>query len=159
MSSRWNKILALTFKPPWLYSFLGIFIAFLAFNYWVNYLEYTIPSLISRGWFVPVFFFMIFVVALLVALNVNLILSKVIEFRKLHHSSGLSFLGAFAGILGGACPGCFVGLLPSIAGIFGVTTSLSFLPFYGLEVQALSILLLVIAAIIMTRTDVCALKK
>ena len=64
-------------------------------------------------------------------------------------------LGIFAGVLGGACPGCFVGLFPAVLGLFGVTASLSVLPFYGLEIQAASIVLLIVAIFFLTKETVC----
>lgn len=68
---------------------------------------------------------------------------------------GFTFVGVFGGVLGGACPGCFVGLFPAVLGLFGVTATLSILPLYGLEIQAASVGLLVFAVILLTRDTVC----
>ena len=78
------------------------------------------------------------------------------EYKQLNKKgSGLTTLGIFAGFLGGACPGCFVGLFPAVLGLFGVSASLSVLPLYGLELQAISAVLLIISAYYLSKNPVC----
>ena len=60
------------------------------------------------------------------------------DLRRRLSSGGLGALGAFSGALASACPTCGAFLLS----FFGAAGGLSFLPFKGLEVKFLSVLLL-----------------
>ena len=67
----------------------------------------------------------------------------------------IGFLGVTGGILGGACPGCFVGLFPAFLGLFGMTATLSILPFNGLEIQVASTALLLFSSYFLTKPLTC----
>ena len=57
--------------------------------------------------------------------------------------------------MGGACSACFVGLFPAVLGLFGVTASLTDLPFKGVELQIGSIILLGISIVLLSKPSVC----
>ena len=99
-----------------------------------------------------------FLIALLVGLVINLVIIKFKELKHVNKVSGLAAVGLFGGLLGGACPSCFVGLFPAFLGLFGVTASLSSLPLFGLEIQIGSILLLLISVYFLTKNSVCEVK-
>src|SRR3989344_5794789 len=70
------------------------------------------------------------------------------------------FLGVVGGLVGGACPGCIAGFLPAMLGLFGVVGfSLYNLPFRGLEIQVLSIVLLIIGSLLLSRDLTCKIPK
>ena len=95
-------------------------------------------------------------VAGFVGLNINLMIMKFKELKKINRAGGITTLGIFLGIMGGACPGCLVGLFPAVLGLLGsVGYSLSVLPFDGLELQVGSLVLLVISARLMSKPSVC----
>ena len=62
------------------------------------------------------------------------------------------------GILGGACPSCFVGLFPAVIGLFGISASLSSLPLFGIEIQVVSAILLLLSLFFLTGNNVCTIK-
>ena len=105
--------------------------------------------------FVIPFIIFNFLVAFLVALNLNLVIIKFREFRIVNKTGGVTAVGIFLGFLGGACPGCFAGILPAIVGIFGSTFVLNDLPLNGLEIQVASALILVLSTYLLTREKVC----
>ncbi len=78
--------------------------------------------------------------------------------RNVSTAGGVAAAGIFTGILGGACPGCFVGLFPAVIGLFGVSASLGVLPLYGLELQIVSALFLAGAIALLTRDATCKIK-
>jgi hypothetical protein len=157
--NRFKKIYAVTLKWPYILSFFAIIIIYLAINIFVNQTHITAPTLFSN-YIIFSFFFIFFsiFIALLVAANVNLAYAKMRELKKLNKGSGLTAIGAFGGLLGGACPGCFVGLFPAFLGLFGITASLGNLPLYGLEIQVISGGFLIFSLFLLTRDPTCKIK-
>lgn len=152
-----------TLKKPYVYSFFAIFIGYFVLNAWINQLFVTGLTIFTSyriSFFIP-FLIFLFIVPGLVALNINLVTRKFKELNSMskHGSAGAGGIGIFGivgGLLGGACPGCLVGLFPAVLGIFGVTgTSLSILPFNGLEIQAVSVGLLLIGVFYLTKSATC----
>ncbi|GIU68183.1 MAG: hypothetical protein KatS3mg001_033 [Candidatus Pacearchaeota archaeon] len=154
--SRIERIKKAIFERPYVFSFIGIFIIYIAINLIINKLYvnfYVFNSFVL--WFrIPFLLFNFLIVPSLVALTINLSILRFKEAGVGKHT-GIIGLGAFGGILGGACPGCFVGLFPAFLGLFGLTATLSILPFYGLEIQAASTLLLLVAINLLTRDVIC----
>ena len=121
----------------------------------------VIDRLFSR-WKYEAIYWKIFtlLVAFLVAVNINLVIFKFRELGSIGiKAGGIGSAGVFGGILGGACPGCFVGLFPAFLGLFGISASLSVLPLLGLEIQIVSVILLVASMILLTRDNTCDPKK
>jgi len=146
---------------PYIFYFGIVFIIYFVFNFYVNQLYVTgwdIFSTYRVSFFVPFVFFLIFI-PILVALNVNLVIHKFGELKSLDKRGnvvgGVGFLGMVGGLIGGACPGCFAGLFPAIVGIFGISATLVNLPFYGLEIQVLSSVFLLISIYYLTKPVKC----
>ena len=147
-----------TLRKPYLFYFIFIFIAYVVFNSLINKSYETLDVFVTYArWFViPFIAFNYLIIPALVATTVNLSIMKFKDAREIKTNSGrFAFLGVFGGILGGACPGCFVGLFPAFLGLFGTTITLSSLPLFGLELQIGSALLLGTAIILLTRDTVC----
>lgn len=91
-----------------------------------------------------------------VALVINLIIIKVKDLN-MHNAWGgvMWMIGTFGALLTGACPGCIAGIFPALAWIFGSTFSLSSLPRWGIEIQLLSTLLLVLSIYLLNKPTVC----
>lgn len=145
---------------PYVFIFLFVFFAYILFNYWINDIGSSSLFRDFKLWFLILFLlFNFLLIPFLVGLTVSLVFMKLKDasFVAQRKAKGGTFavIGTFLGVLGGACPGCFVGLFPAFLGIFGVTATLRILPFYGLEVQVLSMILLVIAIGLLTRETVC----
>ncbi len=160
---RFQRIKRGIIEKPYVFSFIGIFLIYIAVNLIVNQLYVNLNIFTSFAlWFrIPFLLFNFLLIPALAALTINL---SIIKFREMKLVKGkgeskFTFAGMFGGILGGACPSCFLGLFPAFLGLFGITASLSILPFYGLEIQAASVGLLVVAVILLTRDSVCKLPK
>jgi len=93
-----------------------------------------------------------------VALNLTIIAYKLKQVAGLKKEVGVTTFGAIGGMLGGACPGCFVGLLPTIAGVFGLTVTLSSLPFLGFEIQIPTFLVVVGSLYVIANPLTCKVK-
>lgn len=163
IKKRLNKIKQATIKKPYIYSFIIIILSYLFLNIIVNKIYVSASLLFTYNLKIIVpFVFLTILTALLVATNINLVYIKFRELRIVKgvnkSSSGLGFLGIFGGLLGGGCPSCFVGLFPAFLGVFGITASLSSLPFFGLEILIGSVILLTISIILLTRDNTCKIE-
>ena len=81
----------------------------------------------------------------LVAINIVVVYFAYHERRACRNAGTLTTIGTAGGLAAGICPLCVTGLLPLIFGLFGITFSFAMLPFGGLEVQVLTIILLSIS--------------
>jgi len=153
------RIRKATIKKPYVYLFIFIFIAYLLINFFVNKFYITAPTFLTLNLKVVIpYMLLTILVGFLVAININLIIIKFKELRRVNKSSGFTVVGVFGGMLGGACPGCFVGLFPAFLGLFGITATLSSLPFLGLEILIGSTILLITSIILLSGSDVCKIK-
>lgn len=159
MNSKIEKIKSATLKKPYVYSFFIIFVAYIIINVVVNKVYITAPLLFTYNLkiIIPYIILTLFT-ALLVATNINLIYLKIKDLKNMKKAGGLSFLGIFGGLLGGACPSCFVGLFPALLGLFGITASLSSLPFFGLEILLGSVILLTISVMFLSKENTCEIR-
>lgn len=158
--NRKKKIKKALLEKPYVFIFLIVFIGYLGLNAWINDFEVTSGVLFTNyytGFIVP-FLILMVLVGGLTALTVNLVLVKYVELKMLAGVSGFAGVGVFVGLLGGACPGCFAGLFPAFVGLFGVSATLGNLPLYGLEIQILSIGLLMISVFFLTSETKCKVK-
>jgi hypothetical protein len=130
---------------------------FIALNIFVNKLNVTLPPMIFQNPKLGIsILFFVLLVAGLIALNINLMILKFKEIRGFSKKgSGLTMLGVFGGLLGGACPGCIIGFFPAFLGLLGISATLSILPFYGMEIQAVSAVLLMVSVVYLTKDNVC----
>ena len=155
-NERFSKIKKVTLQKPYIYFFLFFLFLFILLNILINKVYVTREVLFDNLVYGIPFILFNIIIAGLVALNINLVIIKYREFKMLNKKgSGLTSLGIFIGFVGGACPGCFVGLFPAFVGLFGVSASLSILPFYGIELQILSAILLSISVYLLTNPVVC----
>src|SRR3989344_1809887 len=135
------------FQRPYLFWTLGIFLSYLfiavvlsgfygtfqlilLYADTVNLLKLSLSLLFSL------------IIGSLVAINSVYLFLLSRARRQCKPSRTLTGVGTAAGLLTGICPLCVTGLLPLLLGFFGVSFSLGILPFQGLEVQVLTIVLL-----------------
>ena len=104
---------------------------------------------IMNGFWYTVLTFLIFIlISLLFGLYIALIVYKFKTLRKTSLKSNTTgFIGLVSGIFGAGCPMC--GSL--IFGFFGAPLALFFMPFKGLELRFLSLILLSISVFIISK--------
>ena len=95
------------------------------------------------------------VIAFLVAVNMLLLYQSIKEKQKIKKEGIVSSLGMISGLAAGVCPACVLGLFPIIFSLFGLTFTWAFLPWEGTEIQVITILLLTISIILLTRKRIC----
>ena len=134
--SRWDVIKTVLSSKPYLVLFTVFLAAYFAINIVVNQFYEIVPFFLTyRLSFVIPYITLTILIGLGIALNLTIISYKLKQVMGFQKEVGMTAFGAIGGMLGGACPGCFVGLLPSLAGVFGITATLSSLPFLGFELQ------------------------
>jgi len=137
------------FKKPYIYWFLGIFATYLILNILISGFYNTIPLVLiyfkTVDWLkLGISLIFTFVIGFLVSLNAVLIYIKYKE-RKKCKGVGLASAGSVGGLIVGVCPLCVSGIFPLVLGLAGISFSFGTLPFQGIEVQVLVILILYIS--------------
>jgi hypothetical protein len=136
------------FRRPYVFWVIGVFIFYITIVSIVTGFYKTIPLLIfyfnTLNWaeFGPS-------LALSLAIGIFVSMNSVLLYRNYkkrascRNTGALTGIGVAGGMAVGICPLCTLGMLPLILGVFGVTFSFASLPFKGLEIQFISLLILV----------------
>lgn len=138
------------FKAPYIYFFVLIFILYLILNVFISGFNDTIPLIIvyasTVNWFkLGISLILTLIIGFLVALNVVYIYILYKERKKCKEGKALAGVGSVGGLIVGVCPICVTGLVPLVLGLLGVGFSFASLPFQGIEIQALMIIILIIS--------------
>jgi len=140
--TRFGVIKSVLSRKPYLILFFIFLLGYISLNLFINQFYAILPFFLSYNLkFVIPYFLLTALIGIGVALNLTIIVYKLRQIFGLNKEMGMTAFGAVGGMLGGACPGCFVGLLPTLAGVFGITVTLSSLPFLGFEIQIPTFLL------------------
>ena len=135
------------FKKPFVFWFAGIFILYLLLDIFLSGFYKTLPLILAYAntvnwWKLSFSFLFTFLIGLLVALNAVALFVRYRERQSCKEQSVLAGIGGIGGLVVGICPLCVTGIFPLLLGLFGVSFSFASLPFRGLEIQALVMVLL-----------------
>ena len=138
------------FRKPRVYWFIGIFIFYLILNIIFSGFYDTIPLVIiyasTVNWLkLGVSLILTFTISFLIAVVSLLSYVKYKERKDCRNAGAVAGASAVGGLIVGVCPLCVSGFFPLILGFLGVSFSFASLPFQGLEVQILIIILLLIS--------------
>lgn len=144
------------FKKPYIYFVILIFLVYLGLNVILSGFYNTIPLILvyvkTVNWLkLGISLFLTLTTGALIAFNSVLIYVKYKERKKCKKELSLSSIGAIGGLVTGVCPLCVTGLIPLILGFIGVSFSLASLPFQGIEVQVLVVIILLVSLINLSR--------
>ena len=139
-------------KKPYIYFVILIFLVYLSLNVILSGFYNAIPLILvyakTLNWFkLSISIFLTLIIGALIAFNSVLIYVKYKERRKCKKELTLSSAGAIGGLVTGVCPLCVTGLIPLILGFIGVSFSFASLPFQGIEVQVLVVIILIVSLI------------
>jgi len=137
------------FRKSYIYYGMLIFLVYLMLNVIVSGFYNTLPLILvyakTVNWLKLGFSLLLtLIIGFLVSINGVLIYVKYKE-RKRCRGIGTAGVGTAGGLIAGVCPLCVAGLFPLILGLLGISFSLGSLPFQGIEVQILVILILFIS--------------
>ena len=144
------------FKKSYVYFIILIFLVYLSLNIILSGFYNTITLILvyaeTVNWFkLGISLFLTLAIGYLIAFNSVLIYVKYKERKKCKKEFTLSSVGAIGGLVVGVCPLCVTGLIPLILGFIGVSFSLASLPFQGIEVQVLVVIILLVSLINLSR--------
>jgi len=157
LGTRLNVIRTVLSSKAYLLLFVVLLVLYFAMNLWINQFYDVLPLFLTyRLSFVIPYFVLTILIGIGVALNLTIIAYKLKQVLGVQKEVGMTAFGAVGGLLGGACPGCFVGLLPTVAGVFGITVTLSSLPFLGFEIQVPTLVVILITLYFVAKPLTCA---
>ena len=138
------------FKTPYVYWFAGIFILYLIINLLISGFYETIPLIIANAktisWFkLSISLALSFAIGFFVAVNSIYIYMIYNQRKTCKIGATTTSLGTLGGLITGFCPVCITGLFPLIFSFLGVSFSLASLPFQGIEIQLVVLILLIIS--------------
>ena len=88
---------------------------------------------------------LVFLVSILAGINFSMLIFYLRRKIKLEKSAGTGFVGIIVGIFGVGCASCGSVVLSSIFGYTATTNFLATLPFHGIEIGILGLLLLLLS--------------
>ena len=137
-------------QKPYIYFTIIIFLIYTILNFYISGFNSTFQLILKYAstvnWLeiiISITFSLI--IGILIAFNSVLLYIKYQGMRKCKSQTVLAGLGAIGGLATGFCPLCVTGLFPLILGLLGITFSFASLPFNGLEIQLLVIIILFIS--------------
>ncbi len=138
------------FQKPRVYWFVGIFVLYLILNVVFSGFYKTIPLVMSYAgtvdWFkLGVSLFMTLVISFLIGVVSVLAYTRYRERQNCKNAGIVAGAAGVGGLIVGVCPLCVSGIFPLVLGFFGVSFGFASLPFQGLEIQVLIIVLLLVS--------------
>lgn len=136
------------FRKPYLYYLVLIFLIYIILNIILSQfyitLQYIPRYLETLKWRELILSGVLsLIIGVLVSMNSVVTYIKYKERRDIKKQSLLTGFGAIGGFATGICSACVAGLFPLIFGFFGITFSFLSLPFKGIEIQILVVLILI----------------
>lgn len=135
------------FRKPYVFWVVGIFIFYLILNIILSGFYYTIPLIViyakSVDWVkLGISLGLTLMIGVLVAMTSVLAFMRYKQRKECKKESAVAGVGAIGGLVVGVCPLCITGLLPLILSFIGISFSFASLPFQGIEIQVLVVLVL-----------------
>ena len=135
------------FKKPYLYWGIGIFIFYEVLNFIASGFYNTIKLIFiyasNINWLeIIISVSLSLIIGALVAINGVFVYIKYKERKKCKESGLVAGFGTATGLATGFCPLCITGIFPIILGLLGFSFSFASLPFKGIEIQVLAVLIL-----------------
>lgn len=152
------------FRKPYIYFVVLISLVYLSLNVFLSGFYNTIPLILvyakTVNWVkLIISIFLTILIGILISLNSVLIYIKYRERKRCKKEITLGGIGAVGGIITGVCPLCVTGLIPLILGLVGISFSLASLPFQGIEIQVLIVIILFVSLINLSKNKYQNIEK
>ena len=137
-------------KKPYAYCVIGIFLLYTASNIIISQFYITvqyIPYYLNTINWGELILGTIFSLSIGILISINMVYTyiKYKERKKYKAEGALTCAATIGGLATGVCSACDAGIIPLIFSLLGISFSWGALPFKGLEVQALVIVVLLIS--------------
>ena len=149
-------------KKPYIFWLIVIFVLYLILNVIFSGFYNTIQGIFiyykTVNWFKLGFSILLtLIIGILVSVNAVSFYLKYKErknLKKCKEAGVLGGIGTVGGFVVGVCPLCVTGLIPLLFGIFGVGFSFASLPFQGIEIQILVVLMLLFSLYLLKKRKI-----
>ncbi len=147
------------FQSPYHILFFCIFFLYLLLNILFSGFYNTVPLILQYAatvdWFsLTISVLLAIAIGFFIAVNSILLFIKHRQRKECAGAATMTGVGTVGGFITGVCPLCITGLFPLLFSFFGISFSLGSLPFGGIEIQALTLLLLLFGYFSLTRTRI-----
>ena len=137
------------FQRPYVYWTISIFLVYEVLNFFISGFNKTLELIIKYAstvnWFELIISLILSLgIGIFIAINAVYVYILYNERQRCGKYVGATGVGVIGGLATGFCPLCVSGLLPLILGLFGVSFSFASLPFQGIEVQAIVLVILLV---------------
>jgi len=142
----------IVFRKPYIYFVILVFLIYIIIDVILSGFYNTIPLILiyakTVNWFkLGISLILTLTIGVLIAFNSVLVYIKYKERQKCKKEIALGSAGALGGLIVGVCPLCVTGIIPLLLGLIGVSFSFASLPFQGIEIQILVVLILLFSLI------------
>lgn len=136
------------FRKPQIYYFIAIFIVYILANVLISGFYKNIPLVIyyakTVNWIkLGASILLSLAIGFFVAMNSLLVYINYQKRKSCRKETTTTAVATVGGLITGVCPICITGVLPLIAALFGVTISFVSLPFQGIEIQFIILIVLI----------------
>ena len=143
-------------QKPYVYWLIGIFVVYLMLNIFVSGFYNTIPLIIAYSkavnWVkLGLSVLLTLATSFLVALTMVYTYIRYKERKDCKKVGTLAGVGAVGGLIVGVCPLCVAGIFPLILGLLGISFTFASLPFQGLEIQFVIVIVLLISLYLLNK--------
>ena len=140
----------IVFRKPYIYFVILVFLIYIIIDVILSGFYNTIPLILiyakTVNWFkLGISLILTLTIGVLIAFNSVLVYIKYKERQKCKKEIALGSVGAIGGLVVGVCPLCVTGLVPLVLGLIGVSFSFASLPFQGIEIQILIVIILALS--------------
>lgn len=144
------------FRKPYVYWVLGIFFVYLALNFLLSGFYDTLILIIiyakTIDWLkLSLSLILTILIGFLVAVNLVYFYLRYKERADCKKEGTLAGAGAVGGLAVGICPLCVTGLVPLFLSLIGISFTFASLPFQGLEIQVLVVIILLLSLRMVTK--------
>ena len=135
------------FKKPYIYFILGIFLVYLTLTVILSGFYDTFRLILiyaeTINWIkLSISLILTLLIGILVSINTVFVYLRYKERKRCIRGNVSAGIGTISGLAIGVCPLCVSGILPLIFGLLGVSFSFAALPFGGIELQVLILVIL-----------------
>ncbi len=141
--------LSSVFQKKYIFWFFGIIIFYLTVNILTSQFYITVKYIYMSNYFDTINWtklilsaFFALIIAVLISINSILTYIKHKQRKDVKKSGAVTCAATIGGLATGICPVCITGLFPLIFSLFGLSFSWIAMPFNGIEVQIIVILIL-----------------
>ena len=153
---RIEKIKSILKQKSYLKIFLITFIIYLILSlFLINYFFLGFELFFQKAAYAIFNLLFTLILAFLLGINLSLIIYRFKEAKKYNNESGTGIFTSILSLFGAGCPVCFFTVISLIIPGVSVVSSLAVLPFKGLEIQLLTIILVLISIFTLTKQNTC----